>query len=160
MVEFRGEIEGIFVGGAAVELPDAVVAARAVAGRGLEGDRYFDGRGTFSEPAGPDRELTLIEVEAIEALTRETNVTIAPAEARRNVLTRGVPLNHLVGKEFRLGNEVVARGVRLCEPCSHLARLTKQRVVGGLVHRGGLRAQIVSGGTIRVGDSVNPIDGT
>ena len=102
----------------------------------------------------PDREITLIEAEAIEAVPREYGVELSPAEARRNIVTRGVALNHLVGREFRVGN-VVLRGIRLCEPCEHLERLTRPGVLEALVHRGGLRAQIVSGGTIQVGDSIS-----
>jgi MOSC domain-containing protein YiiM len=92
-------------------------------------------------------------VEAIEALKREYGVELAPGEARRNLVTRDVPLNHLVEKEFQIG-EVRVRGIRLCEPCSHLQTLVGRPVIKGLRHRGGLRAQIVSGGMIRVGDMV------
>jgi MOSC domain-containing protein YiiM len=98
--------------------------------------------------------VTLIEIEAIEALERDYGVKLSPGDARRNIVTRGVALNHLVGKEFRVG-EVVLRGIRLCEPCQHLVQLTGQeKVLPGLVHRGGLRAQVVKGGVIRVGDAV------
>jgi MOSC domain-containing protein YiiM len=98
--------------------------------------------------------VTLIEIEAIEALERDYGVKLSPGDARRNIVTRGVALNHLVGKEFRVG-EAVLRGIRLCEPCQHLVRLTGQeKVLPGLVHRGGLRAQVVKGGVIRVGDAV------
>lgn len=127
--------------------------ARAVPGRGLEGDRYFLSVGTKSKKPGPDRELTLVEEEALDALARDYGVVVSAAESRRNLLTRGIALNHLVGREFRVG-EVRARGIRLCEPCDHLARLTGKAVVPGLVHRGGLRAQILTEGTIRVGDPV------
>lgn len=131
-----------------------VPEVRAVAGRGLEGDRYFLETGTYSHKPGPDREVTLIEIEAIEALGRDYGVTIEPGEARRNIVTRGVALNHLVGKEFRVG-EAVLKGIRLCEPCQHLVRLTGQeKVLAGLVHRGGLRAQIVQSGLIRQGDHI------
>lgn len=132
-----------------VEVPEA----RAVPGRGLDGNRYFYRVGSFSDKDGPDRELTLIEIEAIEALKRDYNVEIAPGDARRDVVTRGVALNHLVGREFHIG-EVRVRGIRLCEPCSHLAKLTYDSVMLGLVHRGGLRAQILSDGIIRPGDPI------
>jgi len=95
------------------------------------------------------REVTLIEIEAIEALESERNIAITPGATRRNVVTRGVPLNHLVGREFQLG-AVRLRGTRLCEPCTYLESLTQQDVLSGLIHRGGLRAEIVTGGTIRV----------
>ncbi len=130
----------------------SVSEARAVPGRGLEGDRYFDQKGTFSKPQ-PDRELTLIEAEAIEAMKHELNVDYGLSDSRRNLVTRGVPLNHLVGREFWVG-EVKARGLRLCEPCAHLQKLSHEKVLPGLVHRGGLRAQILSEGMIRVGETV------
>jgi MOSC domain-containing protein YiiM len=128
-------------------------SARAIAGRGLEGDRYFDGAGYWSKHPGVGREITLIEVEAIEALEREKKIAIAPSAARRNLVTRGVPLNHLVGREFQIG-EVRLRGIRLCEPCDYLEGLTTKGVLTGLMHRGGLRADVVSGGTIRAGDPI------
>jgi len=89
----------------------------------------------------------------IESLKRDYGIEIDPGASRRNIITRGVPLNHLVGRELRVG-EVMLRGIRLCEPCSHLERLTRNGVLRGLVHRGGLRAQILTEGTIRVGDPI------
>ena len=112
-------------------------------------------QGTFFKPE-PDFELTLIEAEAIEALKRDYNVELAPGEARRNLVTRGVALNHLVGRDFQIG-EVKAHGIRLCEPCSHLQRLTGSRSSRDYCHRGGLRAQILTQGTIRIGDSLQLI---
>jgi MOSC domain-containing protein YiiM len=126
---------------------------RLIPGVGLEGDRYALRSGTFWKPL-PDRELTLIEAEAIEALKREYNFELGPGEARRNLVTRGVALNHLVGKEFQIG-DVRVRGIRLCEPCDHLQRLTGREVIKGLAHRGGLRAQILTHGTIHIGDKVS-----
>ncbi|MFQ5896901.1 MAG: MOSC domain-containing protein [Candidatus Methylomirabilia bacterium] len=136
----------------------SVGEVRALAGRGLEGDRYFHRVGTYSDkpaPRGgpPAREVTLIEIEAIEALKREYGIALDPGDSRRNIVTRGVSLNHLVGREFRVGG-VALRGARLCEPCSHLEQLTQQGVLRALVHRGGLRAEILRDGMIRVGDSV------
>ncbi len=148
-----GTVESIYVASAAGAPTHAVNEASAIPGVGLEGDRYALGIGTFSKPL-PDRELTLIEAEAIEALKREYHFELAPAEARRNVVTRGVALNHLVGKEFKIG-EVKIRGIRLCEPCDYLQRLTGREVIRGLTHRGGLRAQILTRGTIRVGDPIS-----
>src|SRR6266404_5725397 len=130
----------------------SVTEVLAVPGRGLEGDRYFNHKGTFSQPQ-PDRELTLIEAEAIEAMKRELDVDYGLGDSRRNVVTRGVPLNHLVGKEFWIG-EVKVRGLRLCEPCSHLQKLSHEKVLPGLVHRGGLRAQILIEGIIRVSELI------
>jgi MOSC domain-containing protein YiiM len=130
-----------------------VSEARAVKGRGLEGDRYFKRDGTFWKDE-PDRELTLIEIEAVEEFERNSGIAMNPADGRRNVITRGVSLNELVGQEFLVGG-VRLRGLRLCEPCSHLARLTGHKeIVRGMAHRGGLRAQILSDGLIRVGDEV------
>lgn len=133
----------------------SVDQVRAVAGRGLEGDRYFSKLGTYSNDPGTGRHVTLIEIEAIEALKREYDLDMAPGLSRRNMVTRGVALNHLVGREFTIG-EVVLRGMRLCEPCAHLEKLTRQGVMRGLIHRGGLRAEIVSGGTIHIDDSIVP----
>jgi MOSC domain-containing protein YiiM len=120
---------------------------------GLEGDRHFGRASAAADDLRPDREITLIEVEAIEALEREHKVSVEPGDARRNIVTRGVALNDLVGREFTVG-EVTLRGISLCEPCAHLASLTDEKVLSGLVHRGGLRAQILNGGVIRVGDAV------
>jgi MOSC domain-containing protein YiiM len=130
----------------------AIDQVQALPGIGLEGDRYAKQQGTFFKPL-PDFELTLIEAEALEALNREYDVALSPSESRRNVITRGVALNHLVGKEFKIG-EVKIRGIRLCEPCSHLEALTGRPLIKGLRHRGGLRAQILTEGTIRIGQTI------
>jgi MOSC domain-containing protein YiiM len=149
---WNGTIESIHIASASKGAMRTVADVRAIPGIGLEGDRYALGRGTFYKPE-PDYELTLIGAEAIEASKRDYGVDLAPGEARRNLVTRGVPLNHLVGREFNIG-EVRIRGIRLCEPCNHLQELTGQPVIKGLRHRGGLRAQILSQGTIHVGDTV------
>jgi MOSC domain-containing protein YiiM len=149
---FEGTVISIHIAADAAAPMQTVSEARAVPGRGLEGDRYFEHKGTFSKPL-PDRELTLIEAEAIEAMKRELDVDYGLGDSRRNVVTRGVPLNHLVGKEFWIG-EVKVRGLRLCEPCSHLQKLSDEKVLPGLTHRGGLRAQILTEGLIRVGETV------
>ena len=150
---FRGSLISIHVASSAGAPMEQRESAQAVPGRGLHGDRYFDGAGYWSKHPGVGREITLIEMEAIEALEHEKKIAIAPAAARRNLVTRGVPLNHLVGREFQVG-EVGLRGIRLCEPCDYLEGLTTKGVLTGLIHRGGLRADIVSGGTIRVGDTI------
>lgn len=142
------------VGAAPMQPRDRI---QAVAGRGLEGDRYFENTGTYSNEPGSGRHVTLIEVESVEALARDYGIELTPALARRNIATRGVALNHLVGREFRIG-EALFRGTRLCEPCSHLERLTRGGVLRGLIHRGGLRADILSGGMIRVGDAIAPLE--
>ena len=146
---FRGNVVSIFIAREAAIPMESKEEVKAVAGQGLEGDRYFDGTGHWSKTPGVGREVTLIEIEAIEALESERNIAIKPGATRRNVVTRGVPLNHLVGREFQLG-AVRLRGTRLCEPCTYLESLTQQGVLSGLIHRGGLRAEIVTGGTIRV----------
>jgi MOSC domain-containing protein YiiM len=148
-----GEIVSIHVTTEAAAPMVAVEQVRAVPGRGLEGDRYFTATGTYSPTPGPSREVTLIELEAIEALKRELDVVLEPCASRRNLVTRGVALNHLVDREFAVG-PVRLRGLRLCEPCGHLERLTTRGVQAGLIHRGGLRAQILTEGIIRVGDAV------
>jgi len=148
-----GTLELIYIASTAAAPTSAVNEAHAIPGVGLEGDRYALRVGTFSKPL-PDRELTLIEAEAIEALKREYDMELPPGEARRNLVTRGVALNHLVGRDFQIG-DVKVRGIRLCEPCEHLQRLTGREVIKGLAHRGGLRAQILTPGTIRVGDRVS-----
>lgn len=126
----------------------------AFPGLGLKGDRYFGETGIGHKRAGTGRDITLIELEAINALDTEEGIQLAPRDARRNIVTQGVPLNHLVGKEFSVG-EVRLRGVRLCEPCNHLASLTDQKVLPGLVHRGGLRAEILTQGNIKIGDEIS-----
>ena len=103
----------------------SLAEARAVPGRGLDGDRYSRAAGTFSKGHEPDSELTLIESEALEALAREHSVALAPSDARRNLVTRGVALNELTGREFTVG-EVRVRAPGLCEPSTHLVRLTGQ----------------------------------
>ena len=150
---FKGTVVSIHIASDAEGRMVGVKEARAVPGKGLEGDRYFQQIGTYSAKPGPDREVTLIEAEALEALRRDYGVTLGPGESRRNITTRGVPLNFLVGKEFAVG-PVSLRGIRLCEPCGHLEDLTREGARAGLVHRGGLRAQILTEGVIRAGDAV------
>jgi len=140
-------VEGIYLSQKARRLPVAVDSARVVAGRGLEGDRYFLGKGSFSHWRGTGRALTLVEAEALE------DVGLGFAESRRNVVTRGVDLNGLVGVRFRVG-EVECVGRRLCEPCRHLEKLEGDGLMRSLAGRGGLRADVLSDGSIAVGDPV------
>lgn len=133
----------------------SVPSVEAVEGRGLRGDRYERGAGTFSNPDGRGYDLTLVEVEALEELAAH-GVNLAPADARRNLVVRGVALDELIGRRFKVG-EVECFGQRRCEPCAHLERLTKPGVLRGLVHRGGLRADVLSGGEIRPGDRVEAL---
>jgi hypothetical protein len=142
-----GHVDALAVAPAA-EAPVVLVHEVAVrAGRGLEGDRYFDGRGTFSNPHARGIDVTLIEAEVLDDLG------LTPAGARRNVVTRGIDLNALVGRRFHIG-AVELLGQRLCEPCAHLERLSPG-TLRPLVHRGGLRADVVTDGVIRVGDHVS-----
>jgi MOSC domain-containing protein YiiM len=148
-----GRVEGIYISAEHGKLPEPVDTVRALAGRGLEGNRYF-----FDGDAAPGRALTLIAAEAVEALEREHGISIEPRESRRNLVTRGIDVNELVGKQFRVG-EVECRGVELCEPCTDLQAMTKQPgIIKGLTHRGGLNADILSDGAISVGDAVIAAD--
>lgn len=152
---FEGFLVSINVCGEKGKDMETVDEVRAVPGQGLEGDRYFKREGTFSKKHGPDREVTLIEIEAIEGARRDYDLDLQAAAARRNLVTRGVPLNHLVDREFQVG-EVTLRGIKLCEPCGHLEKLTGKPVQKALAHRGGLRAQVVTGGVIHPGDAIRP----
>lgn len=162
---WQGSVVSIHIAPAAGAPMEVVAEARAIPGRGLEGDRYFLGLGHYSaRPSFGGREVTLIETETIEALEDgivnaagdRLGIKIAAPETRRNIATAGVPLNHLVGQTFWVG-PVRMRGTRLCEPCRHLEEVTGQgRLMNALVHRGGLRAQILSEGVIRVGDLIRP----
>jgi len=151
-----GRVEAVVVAPEAEAVMVRVERATARAGRGLEGDRYFDRRGTFSNAHARGHDLTLIEAEAFESLELPAG-RLAPEEARRNLVTRGIDLNALVGERFRVG-DVECFGQRLCEPCAHLERLTAQAGKPGtlraLIHKGGLRADVLSDGVIRVGDEI------
>ena len=127
---------------------------RAVPGRGLEGDRYFHGTGTFSpHPPKPDFEVTLIQREHVEAFAANSGLRFNTHDARRNLVTVGIDLDALVGREFQIGSAVI-RGLRWCEPCNYLAKQTTPEVLRGLLHKGGLRAQIVTEGLISVNDEI------
>jgi MOSC domain-containing protein YiiM len=139
-----GAIEGIYITGECGARTNGRASVQAVPGRGLEGDRHF---------RRDKHDLTLIEAEAIEGLATERGIELAPGEPRRQLVTRGVGLNDLVGKRFRVG-EVLCEGEELCHPCRHMESLTQPGVLKGLVNRGGLCARIVEGGTISVGDRV------
>ena len=160
---FQGTLEAIFIGRTKGAPMEQVESAQAVAGEGLEGDRYRSGNGTFSKSAAKpgnkyyprDRQVTLIEAEDLEAAARDCDVKIEAAQSRRNLLVRDVPLNHLVEREFTVG-EIRLRGLRLCEPCGHLEKLTVPGIQQALMHRCGLRAEILSSGILRAGDSVRP----
>jgi len=142
-----GRVEAIAVAPEAEAAIELVGEAAAHAGRGLAGDRYHEGRGTFSNPHATGHDLTLVEAEVLEELG------FTPQDARRNLITRGIDLNALVGRRFRVG-DVDCVGRRLCEPCAHLERLSPG-TLRPLVHRGGLRADVLADGVMRVGDPVS-----
>jgi MOSC domain-containing protein YiiM len=150
----QGKIVQINISPENERLPQPVERVTAVAGRGLEGDRYYRADGEPGEK--PDEEITLIALEGLEAFESESGIKVTAAESRRQVATRGIDLNALVGMRFRVG-ELECEGVELCEPCTHLEGLTQPGVLKGLVHRGGLRASILNGGEIAVGDQVSAI---
>jgi MOSC domain-containing protein YiiM len=162
---WHGQVVSLHIARQAGAPLEHVAEVRAVPGRGLEGDRYFLGCGHYSaRPSFGGREVTLIEMETIDALEQgvvnaageRLGIKVTAAETRRNIATLGVPLNHLVGQTFWVG-PVPMRGTRLCEPCQYLEDLTERpRLMSGLLHRGGLRAQILSEGIIRVGDGIRP----
>lgn len=147
----EGRVTAIHIGPTPGELPEPVERVRARAGKGLEGNRYY-----FEDGAPPGNALTLIAAEAVEAFVTETGIPFSAQESRRNVETRGIDLNALVGKRFRVG-EIECVGVELCEPCLHLQGLTRMGVLDGMVHRAGLNADILNDGEIAVGDPVVPL---
>jgi MOSC domain-containing protein YiiM len=142
-----GALEQIVIAKSKEGPVELIEEAQAIAGRGIKGDRYADGEGTFSYPLGLGHELTLIEAEEAE------RIGLPPEDARRNIVTRGIDLNALVGETFTIGDTTCA-GRRLCEPCAHLQRLTGPGILRQLAHRGGLRADILEGGRIAVGDEI------
>jgi MOSC domain-containing protein YiiM len=151
-----GEVVGIYTAPEPHAPTVPVERVRALQGRGPEGDRYFRPEGTERHEPGTGHDLTLVEVEAIDALAEETGIRLEPGEARRNIVTRGVALNDLVGQAFRVG-DVRCVGVEPCDPCRNLERMTQPGVLRGLVGRGGLCADVVRGGEIAVGDAVEPV---
>jgi len=152
----EGRVEAIVIAAEAEAAMHRVERAVALAGRGLKGDRYCDERGTFSNVHGRGYDLTLIEGEVLDVLELPAG-RLTAEEARRNIVTRGIDLNALVGEHFKVG-EVDCLGQRLCEPCAHLERLTaaagKPGTLRALIHRGGLRADLLSDGEIGVGDQI------
>jgi hypothetical protein len=144
-----GTVAAILIAAKAEGPLSRVDEAEALAGRGLAGDRYAEGKGTFSGP-GRGYELTLAEAEVLD------EIQLPWEQARRNIVTRGVPVNGLVGLRFRIG-AVECIGRRLAEPCAHLEKLARPGLLRPLVHRGGLRADITTGGVIRLGDEIQAI---
>ncbi|MGY1712543.1 MOSC domain-containing protein [Geodermatophilus sp. SYSU D00758] len=155
--DLHGTVEALAIAPAAEAGMQTVQVARAVAGRGLEGDRYAARAGTFT-PRGdtrPGYDLTLVAAEVLDELTA-VGVAVDFAATRRNVLTRGIDVNALVGRRFRIG-DVVCEGLRLCEPCVHLDRLSGPGLLRPLIHKGGLRADVLTDGEIRSGAPIEPL---
>jgi MOSC domain-containing protein YiiM len=154
----RGTTVAIAIAAEATGPMQSLERARALAGRGLDGDRYAAKAGTFTPASDIARgyDLTLIEAEVLDELSLPGGATLDYLDARRNIVTRGVDLNALVGRRFRIG-DVECLGQRLCEPCSHLERLTASGVLRALIHRGGLRADILSDGQLQVGSAIEPV---
>jgi hypothetical protein len=155
--DLQGTVEGLAIAPAAEADMQLLEVATARAGRGLVGDRYSAGAGTFSPRAGrrPGYDLTLFAAEVLDELTAAGR-TVDFAAIRRNVLTRGIDVNALVGRTFRIG-DVLCRGHRLCEPCVHLDRLSGPGLLRPLIHKGGLRADILSDGIVRLGAPIQPV---
>lgn len=150
-----GSVDRIHVAPRTGSDPEARESVEAVAGRGIEGDRYFVGEGIYNEEESLEpSDITLVEAEALEAAAEDYGVDLVSGEHRRNVTTRGVALNHLVGERFRVGGATL-EGTGLCEPCGYMASLAGQSdAAAALEHRGGLDARIVESGRIGVGDDV------
>jgi MOSC domain-containing protein YiiM len=153
----RGVVEWIHLASGGGQPMGSVDRVGAIAGVGLDGDRYALGTGHYSGDPRVDRHITLIEAEEIEALAAGSGIVLAPSETRRNVTTRGIRLNELVGRRFRIGG-VECEGTRLCEPCQYLTDLLGKPVLAPLVHRAGLRARILTDGELGLGDEVVAID--
>ena len=128
---------------------------RVFAKRGLEGDRYATNSGTFSHPDRSGQDLTLIAAESLAALA-ESGIELSAAEARRNLVTEGIDLEGLVGQRLMIGS-VECFASRLAEPCAHLQRITRSGILRGLVHRGGIRVDVLTDGEFVVGDQVRPL---
>jgi MOSC domain-containing protein YiiM len=156
-MSFEGTVVAIFTApdqGKPMEERDEV---QALAGLGIEGDRYALGTGKFSGTKVGKRAVTLIEREAVEGARNEYGIELDESETRRNLVVQGVPVNHLVGREFTVGG-VRMRGYDLSEPCAYLEGLLgRQGARTALVHRGGLRAEVLDDGPISVGDPVRPV---
>lgn len=148
----RGVVASIVVAPQTAGPAHELDRCRALVGRGLDGDRYATGGGTFAGVGRMGQDLTLIDADALEA------AGVSAVDARRNIVTRGIDLDVLVGRRFRIG-DVICMGERRAEPCAHLQRLTRPGVLRALVHRGGIRADVISGGHVAVGDVVELADG-
>jgi len=147
-----GKVVGIYIAPHRGEPTIFVEQIHVIPGKGIEGDRYLWSPDKQDANQKTGREITLIEIEAIESMCQD-GVNISPDKTRRNIITQGVMLNGLVGKLFTVG-KVQLRGIRLCEPCDYLANRTDQKIKQSMLHRGGLRADILSEGFIHINDSI------
>jgi MOSC domain-containing protein YiiM len=154
-----GQVEEIHIATVAGAAMTTVDTIEALTDSGLAGDRYQVGTGFYSPKPRPDggRQVTLIEAETLAALASEQDIKFTGAECRRNLVTRGVRLVDLLGHRFTIG-EVVCEGIDHCPPCEHLVQVTGKPVLKPLVGRGGIRARIVEGGTLRIGDAIALLD--
>ena len=152
----EGELLEIWLAGAAAAPMRRVPAVEAVAGRGLAGDRYALGGGTWAQYPDLEKQVTLIDAGAVAAVARETGSDLGPGDTRRNLVTAGIDLPGLVGQWFTVGG-VLLFGMKRCPPCTHLERLTGVRLVKAMVHRGGINAAVFAGGTVAEGAVVRPV---
>jgi len=151
-----GTVEGIFIATATGEPMRSVSEVAGEAGHGLVGDRHYRADARTRRVRDLD-DLSLVEAEVLESLRAEHGIELGAHETRRNILVRGVRLNELIGKRFRVGG-LLCEGIEICEPCAHLQKRTGKPVLKPLVHRGGLRARILESGTVRVGDAVTTVE--
>lgn len=152
MTHSSGKLEAIFTAPAEGEPMQSHQTVSLEAGRGIPGDRYVLGTGRFSDPKYRDQQLTLVEAEVAE------RVGLRQHETRRNLVTRGVVLEELIGKRFRLG-EAEIRGIRPCDPCAYLESRTRPGIIRDMARKGGLRAEILVSGAVRVGDEIAIVEG-
>jgi len=157
VLSWKGSLAAIHVADRASQPMRALAEAQLVAGVGIPGDRYAERCGTYSGRHHIDRQVTLIEEETLEALARDHGIVLAPHEHRRNLTTRAVALNHLVGHYFAIG-DCVLYGGRLNVPCRHLEELIGKSVLKPLIHRSGLNARVIVGARVRAGDAIRPVD--
>ena len=152
---WKGQIEGLHVVPRSFLPMRNVDSLKLIAGSGIVGGRHTTGDAFHSDRPEEGRQITFFEAETLEALLREHNITLTPKQHRRNVTTRGVPLNHLVGRRFRVG-ETLVEGMRLSTPCRHIEQITGLSIFEALIHRAGLNARILTGGSIFLNDPIEP----
>jgi len=151
-----GSVTEIWVTPTAAGPMQRVPSARLVAGRGVEGDRYALGGGTWAQYPDLEKQLTLIDADDVAAVARETGAMLTAGDTRRNLVTTGLELHPLVGRWFTVGDALLF-GMKRCPPCTHLERLTGVRLIKAMVDRGGINAAVFVGGPIRAGDVLRPV---